>query len=391
MLITSLAVAAVVLAEPKDVSEQIEPIRANADLSSLVCAAYRDGELVGVGATGWYSTEHPTPVTVDSVYHIGSCTKAMTAALIGMLVERGDLTWETTIADALPGVSEQVNEAFNEITIRHLLGHRSGIAEMQNQALIGMPWVLASSETVLPVRNQRRAIAEAILRTGPQFVGGDEGNFAYSNFGYILAGVIIEEKFDKPWEEVMTELIFEPLGMTSGGFGPPGVVGEVTEPLGHRMRDEWTPLPLVEGERLPDNPASYGPAGTVHANIVDWGKFVSDFEQGLEGKGKLLKQETYEAIATDTDGDGYALGWGATERPWGAGIVFSHAGSNTMWYAVTWVAPETDLIVVVASNMPPNAASEACDQAVGVLIGEFNELPTAEDGPADGVTEDGAE
>ncbi|MCA9271663.1 MAG: beta-lactamase family protein [Phycisphaerales bacterium] len=391
MLITSLAVAAAMATEPKDISKEIEQVRRQANIASLVCAAYKDGELVATGATGWLSHEHPIPVTINSVYHIGSCTKAMTAELVGLLVERGELTWDTSIADALPGVSDQVNEAFKELTVRDLLGHRAGIAESQNKGLSAMPWVLANAEKKLPLRGQRRAIAEGILRSGPQIVGGAEGTFAYSNFGYILAGVIIEEKFDKPWEEVMAEEIFEPLGMTSAGFGPPGVVGEVVEPLGHQMRDEWMPLPLVEGERLPDNPASFGPAGTVHANIIDWGKFVADFEQGLEGKGKLLKQETYEAIATDTDGDGYALGWGATERPWGAGTVYSHAGSNTYWYAVTWVAPETDLVVLAASNMPPNAASEACDQAVGMLIGEFNELPVAEDERAEGPAEDDAE
>ena len=215
--------------------------------------------------------------------------------------------------------------------------------------------------------------------------------FTYSNFGYILAGVIIEEKFDKPWEEVMTEEIFEPLGMTSAGFGPPGVVGEAVEPMGHHMRSEWIALPLVEGQRTPDNPASYGPAGTVHASILDWAKFVSDFERGLEGKGKLLKQETYQTIATDPEGDGYSLGWGTLEREWGGGTVFTHAGSNTYWYAVAWVAPETDFVAVVASNMPPNVASGPCDTAVGMMVQRFG-LPEPEAGADEAeINADGSE
>ena len=379
MLLTSVAFA-FLLSEPRDVTAEIEIFRNQADIASLVCAAYKDGELVATGATGWLSHEHPIPITIESQYHIGSCTKAMTAALMGMLVERGDVTWDTSIAEALPGITDEMNDAYNTLTIRQLLGHRAGIAESQSRGLISMPWILASAEPVMPERQQRRAIAEAILRSGPQIVGGDEGAFMYSNLGYILAGVIIEEKFDLSWEEVMTERIFEPLGMDSAGFGPPGEVGEVTQPMGHVARDGWQALPLIEGERLPDNPANYGPAGTVHANIVDWGRFVADFEQGLEGKGKLLKQETYAEIARDPEDDGYALGWASMQRDWGRGTVYTHAGSNTYWYAVAWVAPETDLVVLAASNMPPDAAAQACDATVGLLVTELID-PPAEPAP----------
>lgn len=370
MLLMSVAIAAV-LEEPRDLSARVEEIRAASDLSSLVVAAYVDGELVGTGAAGWLSMEHPTPVTIKSRYHIGSCTKAMTSALIGMLVERGDLTWDTPIAEALPGIVEEPHEAFKTLTVRQLLGHRAGISEGANQGLMSMPWILSNAEPALGLRQQRRAIAEAVLRAGPQVEGGQDGSFVYSNLGYILAGVIIEEKFDKSWEEVASERIFAPLGMASAGFGPPGAAGEPTEPLGHIRREEWHPMAIVEGERLPDNPLSYGPAGTAHASVVDWGRFVSEFEQGLEGHGKLLKQETYEAIAGDAENDGYALGWGVSEREWGAGRVFSHAGSNTYWYAVTWVAPEKDLVLLAATNMPPDVGAPACDAAIGMMVGEF--------------------
>lgn len=370
-MLLELVVCAAGLGEPRDVSAELEAIRSRADLSSLVAAVYVDGELVGTGASGWLSMEHPAPVTVQNRYHIGSCTKAMTAALIGMLVERGDVAWETPVSEALAGVSDEVHEGFAGVTVRDLLGHRSGISEGANQGLLAMPWVLAGAEKALPVRGQRRAIAEAVLRGGPQVAGGEDGAFVYSNFGYILAGVIVEEKFGQTWEEAMAERIFAPLGMESAGFGPPGLAGEPTEPLGHLRRDEWEPMLIEEGGRLPDNPASYGPAGTVHASVVDWGKFVADFEMGLEGEGKLLKRETYEAIAGDLDGDGYALGWGVSQREWAGGKAYSHAGSNTYWYAVTWVAPERDLVVVAASNMPPEVAAGACDAAVGEMVGVF--------------------
>lgn len=366
-MLMELFVCASVLAEPRDLSAELEEIRNAADLSSMVCAVYQKGELVATGAAGWLSMEHPTPVTIESKYHIGSCTKAMTAAMIGVLVERGELAWDMTVTDALPRLADVAHIEFQEITIRDLLGHRGRIVDDANAGLATMPWSLAFSNK-LSLRHQRYSIAEGILRVGPQI---EESAFSYSNLGYLLAGVILEEKLDRSWEDAARELIFGPLEMASAGFGPPGEVGAVTEPLGHLRRDEWVPLPLVEDGLQPDNPGSYGPAGTVHASIADWGKFVSDFEQGLEGKGKLLKLETYEAIAADLEGDGYALGWGVTERPWAGGLALSHAGSNMYWYAVTWVAPEKDLAMLVASNMPPQAASEACDAMIGKMVEAF--------------------
>lgn len=371
MLLPSLFVAAAI-AEPKDLSADLEQIRRNNDVSSMVCAAYRDGELLGAGAAGWYSYEDTTPVTVESKYHIGSCTKAMTAVLVGMMVDEGALAWDTPIADALPGIVEEPNEHWGTVTIRDLLGHRAGIDANRNRALMSLPGMLSLAADPLTLREQRRKIAEWILSNEPQLPGGDEGEFAYSNHGYILAGAILEAHYDTSWEELMRERIFEKLGMDSAGFGPPGEVGKLTEPVGHLKRDEWQPMNLVEGQRMPDNPANFGPAGTVHANIIDWGKFVDDFEQGLDGAGKLLKTDTYKAIIADIDGDTYALGWGVSQRSWADGLVFNHSGSNTYWFSVTWAAPEKDLVLLCASNVPPNPGSPACDAAIGMMVGHFN-------------------
>jgi hypothetical protein len=67
----------------------------------------------------------------------------------------------------------------------------------------------------------------------------------------------------------------------------------------------------------------------------------------------------------------YALGWGITKRSWGGGTVWHHAGSNTMWFVVTWVAPKNDFAVLVACNQGGDEAAKACDEASGLFIREF--------------------
>ena len=90
-----------------------------------------------------------------------------------------------------------------------------------------------------------------------------------------------------------------------------------------------------------DNFEVMGPAGTLHCSIADWAKFIADQLCGAEGKPALLKPETYTKLHTATPPEGdYALGWMIRDRGWGGGKVLSHSGSNTMNYAIVWVAPK---------------------------------------------------
>jgi CubicO group peptidase (beta-lactamase class C family) len=117
-----------------------------------------------------------------------------------------------------------------------------------------------------------------------------------------------------------------------------------------------------------DNPAVLGPAGTVHWSLADWGRFVGLHLQGARGQGTLLKPETFRFLhSPPKDGD-YTCGWGVVQRPWAGGRALTHAGSNTMWYAVVWIAPEKNFAILAVVNMGGDAAAKACDAAVSALI-----------------------
>jgi CubicO group peptidase (beta-lactamase class C family) len=110
-----------------------------------------------------------------------------------------------------------------------------------------------------------------------------------------------------------------------------------------------------------------GPAGIVHASVLDWAKFAALHLAGARGKAKLLKRESFRRLQTPPGGADYAMGWIVTRREWG-GHVLTHAGSNTMWYAVVWMAPEKDFAVLVACNQGGDPAAKACDEAAWELI-----------------------
>lgn len=359
--------------QPTDLSADLESLRKSYDLPSLAAAAYRDGELIGAGASGWYSVEHPVPVTVASRYHLGSCTKAMTAVVVASVVEQTDLDWGTTLPDALPELKPLINEAYATVTVRDLLAHRSGLVERYDQDLYPLMWTLTQELTDEPVDRVRIELTKTVLSAAPAVA--PHSAFEYSNYGYIVAAVIAETWAGQPWEELIRTRVFEPLGMHSAGFGPPGLPGEVVEPLGHIRQDETVPMVLAEGKSPPDNPEVLNPAGRVHASVVDWGRFVDDFERGLSGEGTLLAPETYQIIGADPEGDGYALGWGVSERDWAGGTAYVHAGSNRFWYCVAWVAPAKNLSLVVAVNTAAPGTQQAADEALQAMIERFTFTP----------------
>lgn len=373
-----LIAGAVLADEPRDFSAELERIRRGYDLPSIAAAAFRDGELLGSGAAGYYSMEHAIPVTTDSRYHLGSCTKAMTAAVVASVVEQGLLSWDTTLPEALPTIEPLMNERYRSVTIRDLLSHRAGIAESANPTVGTLPWTLLAGMGDATPREQREELTKTVLNLAPSADPG--ASFVYSNFGYIIAALAAETATDQSWEALVRARVFEPLGMTSAGLGPPGEPttpeeGRVTEPVGHTKFDEWRPMMLLEGRPEPDNPVVFNPAGRVHASVLDWGRFVSDFQQGLDGEGRLLQPATYETLAADPEGDGYALGWGVADAEWARGPVFQHAGSNRMWFAVTWVAPEQDLAIVVALNAATAEARRAAQDAQALFIEAFTFTP----------------
>jgi CubicO group peptidase (beta-lactamase class C family) len=110
-----------------------------------------------------------------------------------------------------------------------------------------------------------------------------------------------------------------------------------------------------------------GPAGTVHCSLEDWLKFAR-LHLGEEVGELQLDEATLAKLHSDPDGDGYALGWGVTEREWGGGTVLTHAGSNTMWFAVIWLAPERGAAYVAATNSAVESAPRACDEAIAMMI-----------------------
>lgn len=358
--------------EPPDVKpyDEIDPATGYGDLSNYL-EAYRQvyrfpamaaavvdtNGIVAIGVAGERRIGSEVEVTFEDQWHIGSSAKSMTAMLVAILVEEGLIYWETTVAEALPDLERTMHSDWRAVTVEQLLTHRGGAPSSLIDRYPKL-WERLVSHEGFPIE-QRRSLVEEVTRHPPEVQPGKQ--YAYSNAGYAIVGGMVEAITDTSWEELMRTRLFEPLGMTSAGFGAPGDTTSLDQPRGHDQRG----LPIEPGPYA-DNPPGIGPAGTVHLTVEDWAKYAQFHLRGAAGKADSLDPETFETLHKPY-GSGnppYAMGWEVTDEAGPDVRVLTHTGSNTIWYSMIWMPLEHSFGVLVVTNQGGDRAREAVDQAL---------------------------
>lgn len=323
----------------------------------------RDG-LGWAGVRGVRRAGSDEAATLDDRWHLGSNTKAMTAAVFGRLVDQGRARWAMPVTEALPGLT--IHPAWAQTTLDDLMHHRAGLLD---GPLLDQAWLIAAHGDPRPLPEQRAEFVARALAVPPP---GPVGSFAYGNANYIVLGAAIEALTGAAWEAVMATELFAPLGLASAGFGAPR--GEA--PWGHLGGVAVDPAGFA------DNPRALGPAGTAHMSLADYARFVAAM---MGGRPDWISEATRRHLLTPAVGDppAYAAGWGIDSAAWaivgagmgasmgasvgagasGPGPIITHDGSNSMWYATVLAAPERGLGFIALSN-DMAAGQQACTALV---------------------------
>lgn len=333
-------------------------------LMGMVCAVVGKDGLREIGASGVRRRASTDPLQVGDRMHLGSCTKALTATLAAAMVADGSLRWDSTVGEVLGKAVPAINDQWRAVTLEQLLRHRGGASAEAHPA----DWRAATICKGTP-RECRAAFVVAMLARKPAEA---IGTYVYSNQGYAIAGHMLETVATEGFEALLTRRVLAPLAIAHAGFGPPSRA-DPESPKGHT--EVGMPLDI-------DNPSAIAPAGTLHMPVGEWAKFIA-FHLGatppsaLEGAAKQLAK-LHEA---SPDAPHEALGWLTGNRDWG-GAVLTHAGSNTKWYCVAWLAPEKGFAVLAAVNQGGPHAQQACDEACAQMIRALQQPPAK---PADAV------
>ncbi|GAB4108352.1 MAG: hypothetical protein Kow00105_15090 [Phycisphaeraceae bacterium] len=338
-----------------DLKLELEQVRDKYDLPALGAVVIRDGIIAEPCVVGTLSLKSTISVPADARWHLGSCGKSMTAMLTALMVERKLLRWDTTLKEALAGTGIRLHERYEQVAIEQLLGHRAGLGGDLTQRPIWVALRLAGGSGP----TQRRMITQSCLFEAPATEPGT--TFTYANEGYVIVGYILEHLTGKPFEQLMEDELFRPLGLASAGFGPPE--GK-SDPLGHMNRAVMKPGWLA------DNPPGLSPAGRMHMSLADWAKYAQVHLRAARGESyALISKASYTRLHTPLPGQDYALGWGCIERDWAGGRVLVHAGSNSMWFAFIEIVPARNAAVLIVTNSGTPKARAAVKEIRDYLIG----------------------
>ncbi len=344
----------------------LEKIRQKEQLPAIFASVIINGEIYSKAAVGTrvYGTDNW--VTVDDKFLIGSCGKAFTATLAAILIEKGNLKWDSTVRNVFPDL--EMDAKWENISIRQLLSNRSGYVDDKETS--GLPSeeledLLISKSLPMDIRflYLKRAIHHEPTHPPDKRV-------VYSNSGFLIAGVMLEKIENQAFEDLMEAKLFHPLKLHSAGYGSPAAKDPISQPYGHLKNDTFEAI----RQDLPDFIA---PMGNVAITIDDWSKFVLfhlkayqvtsmtliesntlnrmhrppnsanwNWVSNLGNFSRLLFKLHYHL---DADALNYALGWNTKKENDGHYLLWHH-GQGTSFTAQVYVDPKTKNAILLVTN-----------------------------------------
>jgi CubicO group peptidase (beta-lactamase class C family) len=263
----------------------IDSVRQQHDIPALAAIVFRADTILARGISGVRRTDTQSPIELRDRFQLGSNTKAITAAVLGSLVEEGKLTWNTTLVDIFPELRDSMSAEFRAVTVPLLLSHHAGVSPFTDTDDKDFKSIPRLSGTP----TERRAQFTAwVLRHKPASPIG--GKAVYSNGGYTIAGAIAERIAGKSWESLVRERVFAPLGI-DGTFAWSDSP-DVNQPWGHHeTRRGANPVdPRDPDEKIP--PIIW-PAGSVELSLDDYARFLQANLRGQQGRDTpMLKAAT---------------------------------------------------------------------------------------------------
>ena len=343
----------------------LEQTASKAVAAGLVSASlhYADRQSNATAAAGLRQKGAPAATAIGDWLRIGSVSKAMTACIAAKLIDRGQLSWTLSLAEALPDLAAGMLPAFRSVTVEQLLAHRGGLIALNNEADVGLFLEFLAAQTApLPetFAGRRSFLATwALQQAQPGVTPGQD--FLYSNVGYMLVGMILEARSGKSFTALFDELIV-PLVGTPGGPGlSPGLPttaglgvqrGHVGS-LGAVQFFEWNPPELEDWNEVLGEAA-----GGVFATVPGYAKWQQLHQQALSGEPTPLPAAYVQRLRKPV-GD-YVLGWEVGPLPdaFKQKVCLYHGGSGDGFNAFSVIALDAQFAISAFTNTDAQEGSQ---------------------------------
>jgi len=345
--------------------ESIEPFVAEQlaawEVPGCAVAAVQGGRVVLTAGWGQRDLETKLPVTSDTLFAIGSTTKAFTAATVGSLVDDGLLGWERPLRDYLPALRLHDPVVTDRLTIVDLLSHRSGLPRHE------MVWL----------GHPERSRADVVRRLRFLPLSKDlRQAFQYCNLGYLVAGHAVEELSGSPWEDYLRARLLAPLGMGRSNLSVDDMSADPDHATAYERRQgEVVPVPQRPVTAL-------APAGAINSCAADMARWLLAQLGGGQLGGQavmssatvarqhqahivLPEERTFPASTRHAYGLGWLIGRYRDHR------LLEHGGGIDGFQTECMLLPDDGIGVVVLTNtssslMAPVVAYRALDELLGL-------------------------
>lgn len=347
-------------AQPADLDARVEAALKEHGVPGLAIAIVEDGKPVYTKGYGVRRLGSNETVDADTIFPTGSTGKAVTAAALAVLVDDGKLAWDDKVIDHMPWFRMYDPWVTNEMTVRDLLVHRSGLGLGAGDLMFVPSSSRSRKDTVQALRYIKPATS---FRSG----------YAYDNVLYAVAGQLIEEVSGQSWEKFVKERVFKPAGMTSSvteqsaRFANPNRAWPHAR-LGGRVRGMGEQGVLDERKTLGDNAAPAGGISSSANDMAHWLQVQLGHGTWTNAEGKQVKVFSEEqskqmwtpAVLTPTakypgkiadyspQFSSYALGWSV--RDYRGVKTIEHGGAVFGVQAYVAMIPEKNVGIAVLMN-----------------------------------------
>ena len=323
--------------------EHVEAQRVEFHVPGVAVGAVIDGEIVLSEGFGQRDIENDLPVTSNTLFAFGSSTKSLTGLLVAMYVDDGLLDWDTPVRDYIAGFRMADPVATEQLTVRDLLCHNSGMPRHE------FAWIT----------NQNQSRAQLVKRLAhlPSSKPFRRA-WNYNNLMYITAGHLVELVSGKSWEDALRERVLDPLGMSGANFHITESQRAADYARGYkRDNDDTVELPMRAM-------GVAGPAGSLNVTLDDalrWLQFNLDPKQTLVPEAVLQNVHNnhmhmpkagligFRPEWDETFAVGYGLGWFIDSY---RGLRVVHHGGNVDGFtAMTSMVPSRRSGMVILTNL----------------------------------------
>jgi CubicO group peptidase (beta-lactamase class C family) len=315
-------------------------------IGSISAAVVEDGRVIWARAYGWANREAGVRADTSHLYRVGSISKSFTAVALMQLVERGVVRLDEPVTRALPAIGGLADRpaAAGDITYRHLASHTAGLVREPR-----LPGAAAG-----PIADWEDKILASIPTTAYATTPGER--YAYSNIGFGILGLTLSRAAATPFMDLVTDVIFRPLGMESSTFILDAAL-RARLATGYAQRRDGavdTTQPALEhagrGYKVPN--------GGIYSTVGDLARFIAGLT-GDAAPGILTDESRQEMFRLQTPGDpegGYGIGFAIRIDSLGRRFV-GHGGSVAGYTAYLLFEPESGLGIVLLRNYGSGATN----------------------------------